>query len=253
MKGYIHSKESFGTVDGPGIRYVIFMQGCPMRCLYCHNPDTWQMQGGTEVTSEEIIAEYKKNISFYSRGGITVTGGEPLMQTDFLIDLFKKAKRDKIHTCIDTSGITYSESNSAYIEKLDELMSYTDLVMLDIKHIDSEKHRALTSHGNENILAFAKYLEQKNIPLWVRHVVVEGYTDDPVHLRELGRFIGALKNLKALDVLPYHTMGKAKYEELGIEYPLAHLKSLDRKKAEIAKEHIMAGIREVRREMATNK
>lgn len=249
MKGYIHSKESFGTVDGPGIRYVLFMQGCPMRCLYCHNPDTWQMQGGTEITSEEIIAEYKKNISFYSRGGITVTGGEPLMQTDFLIDLFKKAKRDKIHTCIDTSGITYSETNSAYLEKLDELMSYTDLVMLDIKHIDSKKHKALTSHGNENILAFAKYLEQKNIPLWVRHVVVEGYTDDPIFLHKLGRFIGALRNLKALDVLPYHTMGKAKYEELGIEYPLAHLKSLDRKAAEIAKEHIMAGIREIRAEI----
>ncbi len=249
MKGYIHSKESFGTVDGPGIRYVLFMQGCPMRCLYCHNPDTWQTQGGTEVTNEEILAEYKKNISFYSRGGITVTGGEPLMQTDFLIDLFRKAKAEGIHTCIDTSGITYSESNEAYIKKLDELMRYTDLVMLDIKHIDSERHKALTSHPNENILAFAKYLERKNIPLWVRHVIVEGYTDDPVYLHELGRFIGALRNLKALDVLPYHTMGKSKYDELGIDYPLAHLKSLDRKRAEEAKAHIMAGLREVRAEL----
>lgn len=246
MKGYIHSKESFGTVDGPGIRYVLFMQGCPMRCLYCHNPDTWQMQGGTEVTSEEILAEYKKNISFYSNGGITVTGGEPLMQTDFLIDLFKKAKDMGIHTCIDTSGITYSESNTAYLEKLDELMKYTDLVMLDIKHIDPEKHKALTSHTNENILAFAKYLEGKKIPLWVRHVIVEGYTDDPVYLHKLGRFIGGLRNLKALDVLPYHSMGKAKYEALGIDYPLAHLKSLDRKEAEIAKGHILNGVREAR-------
>lgn len=246
IKGYIHSKESFGTVDGPGIRYVLFMQGCPMRCLYCHNPDTWQMQGGQEVTSEEILNEYKKNISFYSKGGITVTGGEPLMQTDFLIDLFKKAKDMGIHTCIDTSGITYSESNTAYIEKLDELMRYTDLVMLDIKHIDPEKHKALTSQPNDGILAFAKYLEGKKIPLWVRHVIVEGYTDDPVYLHKLGRFIGGLRNLKALDVLPYHSMGKAKYEALGIDYPLAHLKSLDRKEAEVAKAHIMTGIREVR-------
>lgn len=246
IKGYIHSKESFGTVDGPGIRYVLFMQGCPMRCLYCHNPDTWQMQGGQEVTSEEILNEYKKNVSFYSKGGITVTGGEPLMQTDFLIDLFKKAKDMGIHTCIDTSGITYSESNTAYIEKLDELMRYTDLVMLDIKHIDPEKHKALTSQPNDGILAFAKYLEGKKIPLWVRHVIVEGYTDDPVYLHKLGKFIGGLRNLKALDVLPYHSMGKAKYDALGIEYPLAHLKSLDRKEAEVAKAHIMTGIREVR-------
>ena len=252
IKGYIHSKESFGTVDGPGIRYVLFMQGCPMRCLYCHNPDTWQMQCGQEVTSDEILAEYKKNISFYSKGGITVTGGEPLMQTDFLIDLFKKAKAMGIHTCIDTSGITYSESNAAYTQKLDELMKYTDLVMLDIKHIDPEKHKALTSHTNEGILAFAKYLEAKKTPLWVRHVIVEGYTDDPIYLQELGRFIGKLRNLKALDVLPYHSMGKSKYEALGIEYPLAHLKSLDRKEAEIAKSHIMAGVREVRAHLRAN-
>ena len=210
------------------------------------------MQGGTEVTSEEILAEYKKNISFYSRGGITVTGGEPLMQTDFLIDLFRKAKADGIHTCIDTSGITYSETNTAYTRKLDELMKYTDLVMLDIKHIDPDHHRRLTSHTNEGILAFAKYLEKKNIPLWVRHVIVEGYTDDPIYLHRLGRFIGTLRNLKALDVLPYHSMGKSKYEALGIEYPLAHLKSLDRREAEVAKGHILAGLREARAEMKAN-
>lgn len=249
MVGRVHSIETFGTVDGPGIRYVVFMQGCPMRCLYCHNPDTWEVGGGGEMSADRIIADYKKNASFYSKGGLTVTGGEPLMQTDFLTELFKKAKAEGIHTCIDTSAITYSESNRTYIEKLDELMKYTDLVMLDIKHIDPEKHKELTSHTNEGILAFAKYLEGKNIPLWVRHVVVEGYTDDPVYLRRLGRFIGTLKNLKALDVLPYHSMGVSKYEALGIEYPLAHLKSLDRKAAEAAKEHIMAGIREIRAEM----
>ncbi len=249
MIGYIHSKESFGTVDGPGIRYVLFMQGCPMRCLYCHNPDTWKVGCGTEVSSDEILAEYRKNQSFYSHGGITVTGGEPLLQIDFLIELFEKAKAEGIHTCIDTSGITYSEKNAAYLEKLDRLMRCTDLVMLDVKHIDTEKHKALTSHGNENVLAFAKYLARKNVPLWVRHVVVKGYTDAPEYLHALGRFIGTLKNLKALDVLPYHTMGKAKYAEMGIDYPLGDLPSLDRREAEVAKEHIMAGIREVRAEM----
>lgn len=247
MKGYIHSKESFGTVDGPGIRYVLFMQGCPMRCLYCHNPDTWQMQGGTEISVDEVLMEYKKNESFYACGGITVTGGEPLMQTDFLIELFRAAKAMGIHTCIDTSGITYSESNTEYLAKLDELMKYTDLVMLDIKHIDPALHKKLTSHDNAAPLGFAKYLEKKGIPLWVRHVVVEGYTDDPKYLRLLGNFIGRLSNLKALDVLPYHTMGKAKYEALGIPYPLGDLKSLDKKDAEIAKGYIMEGIREVRR------
>jgi pyruvate formate lyase activating enzyme len=204
------------------------------------------MQGGTEVTSEEIIAEYKKNISFYSRGGITVTGGEPLMQTDFLIDLFEKAKAEGIHTCIDTSGITYSESNEAYIEKLDRLMQSTDLVMLDIKHIDPEHHKVLTSHTNEGILAFARYLEKKGIPLWVRHVVVEGYTDDPVYLHKLGRFIGELRNLKALDVLPYHTMGKAKYEELGIPYPLGGTEPTSQEKKNTAREQILRGIRDTR-------
>jgi pyruvate formate lyase activating enzyme len=247
--GYIHSTESFGTVDGPGIRYVVFMQGCPMRCLYCHNPDTWEVGRGNTMTADEILEQYKKNISFYSRGGLTVTGGEPLLQIDFLIELFKKAKLSGIHTCIDTSGITYSESNTEYIAKLDELMKYTDLVMLDIKHIDPEKHRELTAHTNDGILAFARYLEEKSIPIWVRHVVVEGYTDDPIYLKKLGRFIGALRNLKALDVLPYHSMGVAKYEALGIPYPLAHLKSLDRRDAERAKEHILAGIREIREDM----
>ena len=209
MKGYIHSSETFGTVDGPGIRYVLFMQGCPMRCLYCHNPDTWQISGGTEIEPEDVLREYNKNRTFYRSGGITVTGGEPLLQIDFITELFKLAKQDGIHTAIDTSGITYSKTNKEYLGKLDELMEYTDLVMLDIKHIDDEKHKALTSKSNKNVLTFAKYLEQKNIPLWVRHVIVEGYTNNPGELRELGRFIGGLKNLQALDVLPYHSMGEA--------------------------------------------
>ena len=246
MKGYIHSQESFGTVDGPGIRYVLFMQGCPMRCLYCHNPDTWEIGRGEEVTAEEIIENWKKNRSFYRNGGITITGGEPLLQVDFLIELFSLAKKEGIHTCIDTSGITYSETNTSYIEKLDTLMQYTDLVMLDIKHIDPACHMALTSKDNAGILAFAKYLECKRIPLWIRHVIVKGYTDDPTYLYKLGTFIGGLKNLEALDVLPYHTMGEVKYKELGIDYPLKGLPSLDKSEATKAKQYILAGIRDVR-------
>ena len=247
--GRVHSIESFGTVDGPGIRFVIFLQGCPMRCLYCHNPDTWKTSGGTEYTAEELIREYKKNKAFYTRGGITVTGGEPLLQIDFVTELFKLANENAIHTCIDTSGITYSESNAEYKEKLDRLLEYTDLVMLDIKHINPESHKRLTGHSNADILAFAKYLEKKRIPLWVRHVVVEGYTDSRDDLYELGRFIGTLKNLRALDVLPYHTLGASKYEELGIEYPLKGLPSLKKSAAEAAKLTILDGISNVRKKL----
>ena len=247
MTGYIHSKESFGTVDGPGVRYVLFMQGCPMRCLYCHNPDTWRIGGGKEIDAETVISEYNKNKMFYRGGGITVTGGEPLLQMDFLTELFKLAKREGIHTCIDTSGITYSAASEQYRAKLDELMDHTDLVMLDVKHINSEKHKALTSFGNERVIEFARYLAERRIPLWVRHVVVEGYTDDPEDLRALGRFIGGLDNLRALDVLPYHAMGEAKYRELGIDYPLSGMPALTKEKAAEAKTYILEGIKEVRK------
>ncbi len=203
------------------------------------------MRGGMEMSAEEVIAEYEKNRVFYRGGGITVTGGEPLLQVDFLIELFRLAKARGIHTCIDTSGITYSESNSDYIASLDVLMQYTDLVLLDVKHIDSDKHKALTSHGNGNVLSFARYLAEKGIPVWIRHVVVEGYTDDPEDLRALGRFIGGLKNVKALDVLPYHALGEVKYRELGISYSLAGMQPLARSEAEKAKNHILEGIREV--------
>lgn len=246
MTGFIHSKESFGTVDGPGIRYVLFMQGCPMRCLYCHNPDTWEMGTGEEITAEEIIEEIKSNKGFYSKGGITVSGGEPLLQIEFITELFKKCKEENIHTCIDTSGITYNAEDEENIKKLDELLQYTDLVMLDIKHIESEIHKALTGHKNENILAFAKHLEEKNITLWVRHVVVPGYTDKKDDLIKLGEFIGKLKNLKGLDVLPYHTMGVNKYKELGIPYKLEGVEALPKSEAVKAKEYILLGIKKSR-------
>lgn len=246
MSGRIHSSESFGTVDGPGIRYVLFMQGCPMRCMYCHNPDTWDVSGGHNIEASEVIAEYNRNIAFYKKGGITVTGGEPLMQVDFLLELFNLAKKENIHTCIDTSGIMYNPNNTEYIKKLNSLMELTDLVMLDIKHIDPDKHKKLTGQDNKFILQFAKYLEEKNIPLWIRHVIVEGITDDKDDLINLGKFIGTLKNLHALDVLPYHTMGVNKYKELGIPYPLEGVSALPQQEALKAKEYIMQGIRTVR-------
>ena len=248
MTGYIHSKESFGTVDGPGIRYVLFMQGCPMRCLYCHNPDTWKTGQGIAVNADEIIGEVVKNRSFYSKGGITVSGGEPLLQLEFLTELFKKAKKENIHTCIDTSGVTFDESDNEYILRLDELLSYTDLIMLDIKQIDSQKHKALTGKCNENILSFAKYIDSKNIDIWIRHVVVKGYTDSHDDLLNLGKFIGQLKNLKALDVLPYHTMGVSKYKELNIPYKLDGVEALTKEGAKNARQIIVEGIKKFRSE-----
>ncbi len=243
--GYIHSTESFGTVDGPGIRFVIFMQGCPMRCQYCHNPDTWEIGVGTDVTADELLAQYKKNRSFYKSGGITVTGGEPLLQIDFITELFIKAKEENIHTCIDTSGVTFNQ-NEEYLNKLELLLKYTDLVMLDIKHIDSYKHKKLTGHGNKNILEFALFLEKHNIPVWIRHIIVEGITDNRDDLIRLGEYIGKLSNLKALDVLPYHTMGVHKYKELGISYPLDGIPPLSLQDAKTAKKHIIEGIKNVR-------
>ena len=247
MKGYIHSKESFGTVDGPGIRYVLFMQGCPMRCLYCHNPDTWKTGEGTEITVDEVIEEFNKNRAFYEKGGITVSGGEPLLQMEFLTELFRRCKDEGIHTCIDTSGITFREEKE-YLEKADALLELTDLVMLDVKHIDAESHKALTGHGNESVLAFAKHLEEKGVAFWVRHVVLEGYTDKKDDLIRLGRFIGQFKSLKGLDVLPYHTMGVNKYKEMGIPYKLDGVPALSKTDAQKAKEYILYGIKESRQQ-----
>lgn len=252
MTARVHSTESFGTVDGPGIRFVIFLQGCPMRCLYCHNPDTWDLGGGIEMSVDELLLRYEKNRTFYSNGGLTVTGGEPLLQIDFLCELFEAAKQKGIHTAIDTSGITFNPKNEAYMQKLDRLMQNTDLVMLDIKHIDDEKHRELTGMSNSAPLAFAKYLEQRGVVTWIRHVVVEGYTDSPEQLFALGEFIGELGNVKALDVLPYHSMGESKYLELGLDYALRGVKSLDKAKAVKAKQKILEGVRSARNKIKKN-
>ena len=251
-KGRIHSLESFGTVDGPGTRFVVFLQGCPLRCLYCHNPDTQPMHGGTMMEPAEILEQYLRNEPFYRNGGgLTVTGGEPLMQVDFLIDLFTLLKEHNIHTCIDTSGIIYNKNNPEVIAKLDKLMPLTDLVMLDIKHIDPEKHLQLTSQPNAGILDFARYLNEKHVDMWIRHVMVPGWTDIDKYLYDLGYFIGQFDNLKALDVLPYHTMGEVKYEKLGIEYPLKGVPAMDPHIAIEKKKIILDGIRKRREERRT--
>ena len=218
MIGNIHSIETFGTVDGPGIRYVIFLQGCPMRCAYCHNPDTWEIGAGKNMNVDEIVEDVSKYKRYIE--GITVSGGEPLLQIDFVIELFEKVKSIGLSTCIDTSGILFNINNVEFKNKVDKLLEFCDLVMLDIKHIDNDSHHKLTGHGNENILEFAKYLSDKNIPVWIRHVLVPGINEDELTLKRLRDFIETLNNVEKIEILPYHTMGIPKYKELGIEYLL---------------------------------
>ncbi len=219
MTGRIHSIETFGAVDGPGLRFVVFFQGCPMRCAYCHNPDTWDVNGGTEMTVDEIYKKFERNKAFYEKGGVTASGGEPMMQIEFLTELFTRFHNEGVHTCLDTSGIMFTGEN----EKTDKLLAVTDLVMLDIKRFDREGHKELTGHYNDGILAFAKYLSDRNKKMWVRFVCVPGVTDADDELKEYGKFLSNLKTLEALDVLPYHTMGVKKYEALNIPYRLEGL------------------------------
>lgn len=237
--GYIHSIESFGTVDGPGVRFVVFFQGCPMRCQYCHNPDSWHLKDGTEMSVEEILDRFERNRGFYRNGGITATGGEPMVQMDFLISLFMEAKERGVHTCLDTSGILFPPDKSGPIfEKVTSLLSVTDLILLDIKHIDDVGHQALTGKSNRPVLAFAKYLSEIKKPVWIRHVVVPGITFDKQQLTNLGKFLKTLDNVEKIEVLPYHSMGKIKYESLGYAYPLADTPQLTKKEAKEAEDII---------------
>ena len=220
LKGYIHSLESFGSVDGPGTRYLIFTNGCPMRCMYCHNPDTWQMNVGTQYTADELLTKAKRYRPYWgSEGGITVSGGEPLVQIDFLIDLFKKAHAEGIHTTLDTSGNPFTR-REPFFSKFNELLKYTDLILLDIKHINNAAHIKLTKCPNTNILDLATYLSDVGQPVWIRHVLVPGINDDDESLTKLAAFIDTLKNVERVEILPYHTLGSLKYEEMGIPYPL---------------------------------
>lgn len=239
--GKIHSIETFGTVDGPGVRFVVFFQGCPMRCQYCHNPDTWKIEEGQEKSVEEILAKMTRNLSFYKTGGITATGGEPMLQMEFLTELFSKAKEKGIHTCLDTSGIMYKKAGMA---ELEALMQVTDLVMLDIKHMSAEKHQVLTGHGNENILEFARYLSRIEKTVWIRHVVVPGITFDKEELTALGEFLKTLPNMEKLEVLPYHAMGKVKYDSLGMDYVLKDTPQLTKEQAKEAEKIILEAMKE---------
>ncbi|HOJ09083.1 MAG TPA: pyruvate formate-lyase-activating protein [Clostridiales bacterium] len=219
IKGRIHSFETFGTLDGPGIRFIVFMQGCPLRCIYCHNRDTWDVSGGREYSVDDVVAQTEKYIDFMqsSGGGITVTGGEPLIQVDFVTALFKRCRELNIHTALDTSGF-------AEVEKVMELLEYTDLILLDIKHASEAKHREITGVGNDKIKKFALYTMKKGIPLWIRYVLVPGYTDNEEDLRLAGEFIESLKNVEKVEVLPYHCMGAFKWDKLGLEYPAANVR-----------------------------
>ena len=212
----VHSMESFGTVDGPRIRFVLFLQGCSLKCKYCHNRDTWDINGGEEKTLEEIVEKIKnyKNYITISGGGVTVTGGEPLLQVKFLIELFKALKKEKIHTCIDTSGMVN------ITEDIKELLKYTDLVLLDIKHIDDEKCKKLVGVSNKKELEFARYLSDNNIKMWIRQVLIPGYTDDEKDLLKLKEFLGTLKTLEKVQILKYHNLGKHKWEKMGLKYEL---------------------------------
>lgn len=220
MIGHIHSFESFGTVDGPGIRFVIFLQGCPLRCQYCHNPDTWGA-GGEEHTAESVVARALRFRNYFGpHGGVTVTGGEPLLQMDFVIELFTLLKAKGVHTCVDTSGIMFHPNDPENVEKHKKLLSVTDLFLVDIKHIDDAACKKLTGQSNQHTLAFAKFLSDNQKAMWIRQVLVPGITDSEETLLKTKAFIDTLATVEKLEVLPYHTMGVVKYEKLGMEYPL---------------------------------
>ena len=218
--GYINSVETFGLVDGPGVRYVIFMQGCHMRCKYCHNPETWAMKTGNQVTASQALEKALRYKKYWGKnGGLTVSGGEPLLQMDFMIELFRLAKKKGVHTTLDTAGNPYTEKEP-FASKFKELMEYTDLVMLDFKEFDSKKHKELTGFGNENIAAMARWLSDNGKDMWIRHVLVPGLTDDTEGLENMSKFISELKTVRRVEVLPYHTLGLFKWENLKIPYPL---------------------------------
>lgn len=220
VKGAIHSIESFGSVDGPGVRFVVFMQGCSMRCQFCHNPDTWDMHSDNMKTADELLNQALRYRSYWGdKGGITVSGGEPLLQIDFLIEFFTKAKAAGVHTTLDTSGAPFTRQGS-FFDKFQKLMQVTDLILLDIKHIDEKQHKIMTERTNTNILDLASYLAEIQKPIWIRHVLVPERNDYDEYLIRLDEFVRQLGNVKRFEVLPYHTLGTFKWEELGIPYKL---------------------------------
>jgi pyruvate formate lyase activating enzyme len=227
MLGRIHSLESFGTVDGPGIRFVVFLQGCPLRCLYCHNPDTWDpKQSGKYVLSpEELLEEVLRYKSFIAKGGVTVTGGEPLLQPEFLYEFYSLCKENGIHTALDTSGAIFTQA----VQKVYDIV---DLVLLDVKSIDPNQHKELTGVKIDNTLKSLNFLEEKNKPTWVRHVIVPGWTDDDLLLKKTADYLVPYRCIEKIELLPYHDMGTRKYEQLGMEYRLKNTLPLSKERLE---------------------
>ncbi|MBV1841626.1 pyruvate formate lyase 1-activating protein [Photobacterium ganghwense] len=218
VKGRIHSFESCGTVDGPGIRFIVFMQGCLMRCQYCHNRDTWDLHEGKEITVDELMTEARSYRHFMnaSGGGVTASGGEAMLQPEFIRDFFRAAQAEGIHTCLDTNGYIRKHS-----QVIDDVLDATDLVMLDLKHLDDGIHQNLVGVPNKRVLDFARYLQQRGQKTWIRYVVVPGFTDDERSARLLGEFIQDMDNIEKVELLPYHQLGAHKWEAMGLEYPLA--------------------------------
>lgn len=237
--GRVHSVESFGSADGPGVRYIVFLKGCNMRCKYCHNPDTWakcgENDGAKLMTPQEVLKTAMRYKAYWKQtGGITVSGGEALLQIDFVTELFKLAKEKGVNTCLDTSGNPFTVEEP-FFGKFNELMKYTDLFMLDIKHIDDEEHKKLTGQTNKNILDMAQYLSKNGKKMWIRHVLVAGITTDERYLKQLREFIDTLKTVERVEVLPYHTLGVFKWKELGIPYQLEGVEPPTEEQIECAK------------------
>lgn len=222
VTGRIHSIETMGLVDGPGIRVVVFFQGCALRCKYCHNPDTWAQSGGEEYTPEELVKKLERFKSYFSTsgGGITFSGGEPLRQPEFLLEVLKLCKEKGIHTCIDTAGYGFGE--------YDEILKYTDLVLFDIKHYTKEGYKNVTLREIDESLNFIEAMKRNNTKMWIRHVVVPGLTDSEEHLRGLKEFIDTIPNVEKVELLPYHLLGANKYEIMKINYPLDGVNAMDK-------------------------
>jgi pyruvate formate lyase activating enzyme len=242
MLGRIHSIESFGSADGPGVRFIVFLKGCALRCKFCHNVDTWNPESKDLRSPDEILDQAERYREYWGdKGGITVSGGEPLLQIDFLIELFEKAKQRNIHTCIDTAGQPFTREG-VWFEKFERLMKSTDLLLVDIKHIDRQKHIWLTGKPNDNILDMFRYLDEIHKPIWIRHVLVPGVSDFDEDLYRTRDFIETLHNVERIDVLPYHTMGAYKWKELGIPYALEGTPVPSKERVTNAEE-ILRGIR----------
>jgi len=241
-KAYVHSIESFGSVDGPGIRFIIFLSGCKMRCRYCHNPDTWTMKSDDMRSADELLQQALRFRAYWGKeGGITVSGGEALLQIDFMLELFEKAKALGINTCLDTAAQPFTREEP-FFSKFTKLMSLTDLVLLDLKHIDNQEHKKLTGWENNNVLDCARYLSQIQTPVWIRHVLVPNITDNDTYLHDLRDFIKTLHNVKRIEVLPYHSMGAYKWQKLGLNYTLDNVDSPTRERVENAEKILLSAL-----------